>query len=221
MQKATLILASGLLTIGFSLNAVAQNRNFQGIPNPTPAQDREILRLGSRGSEVTQIQAVLKLLGYYTGEVDGIYDENTLFAVSRFQQAAGLEADGIFGVATWNRLLPVTPSVVVVSPETPPTIPVVTSTPSREASTSETPPSVTPSSTSISLPILREGMRGEAVVLLQERLKRLGFLQGQADGVFGENTLAAVKAAQRRYNLEADGIVGSATWRALLSQTQE
>jgi peptidoglycan hydrolase-like protein with peptidoglycan-binding domain len=51
---------------------------------------------------------------------------------------------------------------------------------------------------------------------LQDRLRTLGFLQGEADGVFGTETVAAVKAAQSNFQLEPDGIVGPATWRALL-----
>jgi peptidoglycan hydrolase-like protein with peptidoglycan-binding domain len=59
-------------------------------------------------------------------------------------------------------------------------------------------------------------MQGPAVRQLQERLKALGFLQGSVDGVFGAATQAAVKAAQQNFQLEPDGIVGSATWSALL-----
>jgi peptidoglycan hydrolase-like protein with peptidoglycan-binding domain len=68
----------------------------------------------------------------------------------------------------------------------------------------------------VTLPILRRGMQGPAVVQLQERLKTLGFLQGSVDGFFGEATQAAVIAAQQKFNLQSDGIVGPATWRALL-----
>ncbi|NEP09872.1 MAG: peptidoglycan-binding protein [Symploca sp. SIO2C1] len=73
-----------------------------------------------------------------------------------------------------------------------------------------------PQPTSIDLPILKEGMRGSAISRLQDRLRSLGFLQGEADGVFGSETLAAVKAAQSNFRLEPDGVVGPATWRALL-----
>jgi peptidoglycan hydrolase-like protein with peptidoglycan-binding domain len=47
-------------------------------------------------------------------------------------------------------------------------------------------------------------------------LQARGFLQGAVDGVFGAATETAVKAAQQRYGLETDGIVGASTWDALL-----
>ncbi|MBC7972312.1 MAG: peptidoglycan-binding protein [Verrucomicrobia bacterium] len=59
-------------------------------------------------------------------------------------------------------------------------------------------------------------MKGSAVVALQERLRSLGVFKGAADGVFGAETLTAVKAAQRSFRLEQDGVVGAGTWSALL-----
>lgn len=59
-------------------------------------------------------------------------------------------------------------------------------------------------------------MQGPAVTGLQERLRTLGYLKSGADGVFGPETQAAVKAAQRKLSLEPDGVVGPATWTGLL-----
>ena len=66
------------------------------------------------------------------------------------------------------------------------------------------------------MPILRQGAQGSEVVTLQTRLKKRGFLKGNVDGDFGKQTLTAVKAFQKRYGLEDDGVVGGATWRTLL-----
>lgn len=55
---------------------------------------------GSQGDEVTQIQTKLKNWGYYSGNVDGIFGEETKKAVVSFQQKNGLTADGIAGSAT-------------------------------------------------------------------------------------------------------------------------
>ncbi|NJL37440.1 MAG: peptidoglycan-binding protein [Leptolyngbyaceae cyanobacterium SM1_4_3] len=59
-------------------------------------------------------------------------------------------------------------------------------------------------------------MRGPAVARLQERLRATGFFSGAIDGVFGTETQNAVRAAQRNFDLEPDGVVGPATWGALL-----
>jgi N-acetylmuramoyl-L-alanine amidase len=57
-------------------------------------------------------------------------------------------------------------------------------------------------------------MRGEDVVVLQERLNTLGFAAGRVDGRFGPETERAVKAFQRSYGLVGDGSVGPQTLRA-------
>lgn len=88
-----------------------------------------------------------------------------------------------------------------------------------EADASPVPPSsssTSGSSDDIRLPTLRLGMRGPAVQNLQERLSSLGLLQGTIDGIFGNQTEESVKSAQRSFNLTPDGVVGPATWRALL-----
>lgn len=56
--------------------------------------------LGSRGEEVRAIQTKLKELGYLQGNIDGIYGRQTKAAVTAFQKAQGLTADGIAGEKT-------------------------------------------------------------------------------------------------------------------------
>lgn len=58
---------------------------------------------------------------------------------------------------------------------------------------------------------LKSGCSGEDVKLLQEALNKLGFKCGNADGIFGSKTKAAVMAFQSAYGLKADGIVGAKT----------
>ena len=312
--------------------------------------NRPTLKLGSQGERVSELQGALKLLGYYTGTVDGNFNQTTATAVSQFKSAAGLAPDGIVDANTWARLFPgegtvassasPNPASKFPTPEPKPSSPTATSTSqttvrqsspgsgtsttrseqtlrttstdgagqtssseqtvrttstngsretvrttstngSRETvrtprtprnqtassgetvRTRQTPRNQTASSgetvrtprtsssgqttrtrqtsssgqttrtrqtsssgqttrqtpaiqyTAAGMPILRIGMRGSEVVKLQERLKRLGFLDGNADGDFGASTEAAVKAAQQRYGLEADGIAGGATWDVL------
>lgn len=213
-----------LAFLGFSnSSALAQERprNTPAIA-PTPAArsvtgTRPILTVGDRNESVSELQAMLKLLGYYNGLVDGAYQEGTATAVSAFQRAAGLTADGVAGTATWNRLLPVANSTVPVTPAPTPPTPITPPAPVTPAPTPVTPaPPVAAQPTTVNLPILRLGSRGSAISQLQQRLRRLGFFRGAVDGIFGSETEDAVKAAQQNYGLDADGIVGSATWDALL-----
>lgn len=62
---------------------------------------------------------------------------------------------------------------------------------------------------------LHHGDRGPDVTTLQERLNELGADLGAADGVFGDRTLQAVMIFQRAESIQADGVVGTATWAAL------
>ncbi|MEH1999245.1 MAG: peptidoglycan-binding domain-containing protein [Nostoc sp.] len=272
--------------------------------NPGDNVNRPTLKVGSQGERVSELQAALKLLGYYSGAVDGVYSEDTASAVSRFKQAAGLNPDGVVDASTWQRLFPnqsvaastvpssqpgfnsarnfpvptqtsnlsnvanpnpnpprqgvtqvatspkpkpatpkkavtqvatspkpkpATPkkavTQVATSPEPKPATPrkATTSrtqkTPGRTTSTTKQTPGI--QYTSEGLPILRIGLRGSEVVKLQEQLKKLGFLKGDADGDFGVTTEEAVKAAQKRYGLEADGVVGGSTWEVLLRRSPQ
>ena len=63
--------------------------------------------------------------------------------------------------------------------------------------------------------IAKLGMKGEEVKKVQERLIRLGFLEGKADGIFGKATYLATKKFQAAAKIDADGIVGVKTIDAL------
>ena len=61
------------------------------------------------------------------------------------------------------------------------------------------------------------GDSGSDVENVQQRLIELKYLSGKADGYFGSNTEAAVKAFQKRNSLTVDGKVGAHTMTVLLS----
>lgn len=63
--------------------------------------------------------------------------------------------------------------------------------------------------------VIKVGSRGTTVKTIQTKLKRWGYYKGGIDGIFGNQTRDAVKYFQRRNGLTADGIVGSATARAM------
>lgn len=64
------------------------------------------LRIGSRGTDVKEIQSLLQRLGYYTGSIDGIYGPGTANAVMAFQRDYGLTPDGIVGPMTFSVMEP-------------------------------------------------------------------------------------------------------------------
>ena len=63
-----------------------------------------ILRQGSTGGEVKEVQRRLKLWGYYNGSVDGVFGAGTKKAVVAYQKKNGLTADGVVGQSTYKAL---------------------------------------------------------------------------------------------------------------------
>lgn len=70
-------------TLDFSRYAPA---DYKPTATGTPhVSGRTLLKQGSRGDEVKQLQEILKAKGFYTGAIDGIYGKNTAAAVAKFQ----------------------------------------------------------------------------------------------------------------------------------------
>ncbi|WP_416673391.1 peptidoglycan-binding protein [Egbenema bharatensis] len=128
------------------------------VTEPAPATSpsnriRPTLTLGSEGDSVSELQAMLKLLGYYSGAVDGVYRASTAAAVSAFQQAVGLQADGIAGPDTWGRLLPPSPPAdTTATASEPTTFPSPTIAPGSVPTSSTPSPSPVPPASPTPLP---------------------------------------------------------------------
>ena len=69
--------------------------------------------------------------------------------------------------------------------------------------------------------LLKSGMRGYEVSMLQNGLNFLNYGCGSVDGEFGPKTEQAVKLFQETNGLEADGIAGDQTWGALCERIKD
>lgn len=180
---------------------------------------KDVLKPGSVGNSVKDVQSMLALMGYYSGPVDGNYGQSTADAVGRFQAAVGLDADGVIGPITWQYLLPNTDTLSAPPQRTPPT---ENTSPNNASGSNQTAGINSSSSESVitstagNLPILRFEDSGPSVKKLQERLAIIGLYAGPLDSEFGVQTEQAVINFQRRAGLIDDGVVGPATWQELL-----
>ncbi|MDP5274541.1 spore cortex-lytic enzyme [Chengkuizengella axinellae] len=73
------------------------------------AFSEQVMDLGAKGEDVIELQERLSYIGFYKGEIDGIYDWELKNSVIYFQKEFGLElVDGITGVKTKEMLLKAT-----------------------------------------------------------------------------------------------------------------
>lgn len=158
------------------------------------------LQQGSYGENVRRIQTALNNISAQYPSIpllveDGIFGTATTTAVRAFQRQFGLTVDGIVGVLTWNKIFEVSALIDT-----------------GEEAGEEMPPY--PGT------LLRNGSRGNAVRLMQERLKSISIYYPvipdiTVDGIFGPATQAAVIAFQQMMGIAADGIIGQQTWELI------
>ena len=156
-----------------------------------------VLRTGSTGSSVEQLQFWLNTLAQYESSipsltVDGVYGTGTANAVRAFQRKYGLTVDGVVGRDTWTELYDQFRSIQSDN-----------GTPNAYPGTA-----------------LREGASGQNVRLVQFWLKIARTVYPSlsnvtVDGRFGSATAAAVRRFQTYFGLTSDGVVGRTTWNKL------
>ena len=163
------------------------------------------LRKGCTGADVKVVQSRLKELGYYTNSIDGIYGTGTVAAVTTFQAANGLTADGKAGSKTYAVLF--SDSAVGADGQD--------NSGSGEAEEDSSGTVVdgwlVPERT------LRLYDNGDDVLSVQQRLQELKYFSGFVDGKYGTGTATAVSAFQAAHDLTADGVAGSKTYAILFS----
>ena len=192
---------------------------------PSLALDPSTLYNGSTGEEVKALQQKLIDLGYLEGTADGIFGNKTEKAVRRFQWKNGMTADGLAGKRTLAALGTAQGGAKAPAAETAAAAPAEAPTAAPAAA-----PATAPAAALAAAPAARpagvknpstlyNGCSGEEVRVLQQALIDLGYLEGTADGTFGDQTEAAVRAFQRAYGLKADGLAGTKT-RTKLAKVQ-
>ena len=156
-----------------------------------------VLRTGSTGSAVEQLQFWLNTLAQYESAipsvtVDGVFGSGTAAAVRAFQRKYGLTVDGVVGRTTWTEVYDQFRSIQSDN-----------GTPNAYPGTA-----------------LREGSSGQNVRLVQFWLKiartvYTSLANVTVDGKFGSATAAAVRRFQSYFGLTSDGVVGRITWNKL------
>ena len=156
-----------------------------------------VLRTGSTGSAVEQLQFWLNTLAQYESSipsltVDGVYGTGTANTVRAFQRKYGLTVDGVVGRTTWTEVYDQFRSIQSDN-----------GTPNAYPGTA-----------------LREGSSGQNVRLVQFWLKiartvYTSLANVTVDGKFGSATAAAVRRFQSYFGLTSDGVVGRITWNKL------
>ena len=137
-----------------------------------------IYRTGDEDEEITNIQYILILLGYYDFDLTSVYDDNTAYAVAQYQLDNNLDATGFVDTETYNSLYA-----------------------TFGGNDSE-------ADTDTVTDVLTVGDEGEDVESLQQSLLDWGYLDENDDytqGVYDETTQNAVEFAQGMFGLEPDG----------------
>ncbi|HET7579496.1 MAG TPA: peptidoglycan-binding protein [Bacillales bacterium] len=188
-----------------------------------------LIRIGSRGQAVSDLQSRLKNVGFYEGHIDGIYGSLTAAAVRQFQRSHHLQVDGIAGPVTLgvlygqsagksaqNRHQSEKQKAKDIHKENKQTS--KATEPSQNNSKEQNNKKETVINTAIPDKLLRVGSRGQAVSELQQKLKAAGLYTYTVDGIYGSRTARAVRQFQRAHHLKVDGIAGPVTLSALYEQ---
>ena len=130
-----------------------------------------------------------------------MFDDELRAAVLAFQSTSGLTVDGVVGRNTWNAIRNVYEQTLYQLP------------PEYQTFARQIYPGR----------FLVEGDTGAEVTLLQTQLNRLAQRDSAlpsvtADGIFGADTAAAVRALQNRLGYTPTGAVGPVLWAYIITQ---
>lgn len=169
-------------------------------PNLRPGDYPGVLRVGSSGRAVRELQFYLYILSAYQSSIpavsiDGRFGPSTEASVRAYQKFAGLTVDGIVGRATWDSLykrasqLRQSGPVIVFKRQPWPGAP------------------------------LQEGSEGPSVLYYTVLLQRIGYYFDSVQSLplsnrYTPETVVATRSLQALLNLPVTGIVDQETWAA-------
>lgn len=172
------------------------------------------LEKGDVGSDVEDLQTKLNTCGYYCGNVDGEFGDNTDKAVKAFQKDNKLSVDGQAGKNTMNLLNKMYEEIIRAGLGDDHAAWVKRLQKAIGAKVDGEAGQETLSK----CPLLQNGSTGPVVKLVQEYLGNICKIgvTGGYDGDFGQGTEAAVMEFQKQKGLEIDGVVRQDTWKEIL-----
>lgn len=167
--------------------------DFQSLRAQEQQTEYRSLSLGNTGIAVQALQLRLKDLGYFDGDVSGLYDSDTEAAVKRFEQTFGTMQTG---VATPKLQLKLFAS----------TAPAYGTDAYNTAVLSQ-------------YSILRPGTVGSSVYALQQRLKNLDYPITDLTGVFDDQTAECVRLFYATYGLPSSDTASVGMQQELYADT--
>ena len=188
--QAIVIDADGNVTLNDS--SVIEG-DFQSARDQEERTEYRSLSLGNTGIAVQALQLRLRDLGYFTGDVSGLFDTETEAAVKRFEQTYGTMQTGVATAKLQLKLFAAT-------------APVYGSEEYNSAVVSQ-------------YAVLRPGAVGSSVYALQQRLKNLGYPITELTGVFDAQTSECVRLFYAAYGLAASDVANVALQRELYADT--
>ena len=167
--------------------------DFQSLRAQEQQTEYRSLSLGNTGIAVQALQLRLKDLGYFDGDVSGLYDSDTEAAVKRFEQTFGTMQTGVATPKLQLKLFAAT-------------APAYGTDAYNNAVLSQ-------------YSILRPGTVGSSVYALQQRLKNLDYPILDLTGVFDEQTAECVRLFYATYGLPSSDTASVGMQQELYADT--